>query len=57
MLGAVRRLTHILWPGKASVKTPRGVISPVYVKYISQNASRKKEKRKITTPKDKGIFL
>ena len=32
-LGAVRRCTRILWPGKASEKTPRGVIPPVCVKY------------------------
>jgi hypothetical protein len=30
---AVRRCTSIFWPGKASEKTPRGVIPPVYVKY------------------------
>jgi hypothetical protein len=31
--GAVSRCTCILWPGKASEKTPRGVIPPVCVKY------------------------
>jgi hypothetical protein len=33
MLGAVIRCTRILWPGKASEKTLRGVISTVCVKY------------------------
>jgi hypothetical protein len=33
MPGAVRRCTRILWPGKASEKTPKGVIPPVGVKY------------------------
>jgi hypothetical protein len=31
--GAVRRCTCILWLWRASEKTPRGVISPVCVKY------------------------
>jgi hypothetical protein len=31
--GAVRRCTRILWPGMVSEKTPRGVITPVCVKY------------------------
>jgi hypothetical protein len=34
-------VTHILRPGKASEKTPKGVIPPS-LREISQNASRKK---------------
>jgi hypothetical protein len=34
-------VTHILRPGKASEKTPKGVIPPSLCE-ISQNASRKK---------------
>jgi hypothetical protein len=33
MTGAVRRCTRILWPVKASEKTPRGDIPPVCVIY------------------------
>jgi hypothetical protein len=33
MPGAVKSCTRILWPGKALENTPRGVISPVCVKY------------------------
>jgi hypothetical protein len=33
MLVAFRRCTRILWPGKASEKTPKGVIPPLCVKY------------------------
>jgi hypothetical protein len=36
-------VTHILRPGKASEKTPKGVIPPSLCE-ISQNASRKKKK-------------
>jgi hypothetical protein len=35
------KVTHILRPGKALVKTPKGVIPPSLCE-ISQNASRKK---------------
>jgi hypothetical protein len=36
------KVTHILRPGKASEKTPKGVIPPSLCE-ISQNASRKKK--------------
>jgi hypothetical protein len=36
-------VTHILRPGKASEKTPKGVIPPSLCE-ISQNASRKKNR-------------
>jgi hypothetical protein len=39
--GAVRRCTRILWPGKASEKTPRGVIPPVCVKNIAKRLKKK----------------
>jgi hypothetical protein len=39
--GAVRRCIHIVWPGKASEKTPRGFIPPVYVKYIAERLKKK----------------
>jgi hypothetical protein len=35
-------VTHILRPGKASEKTPKGVIPPSLCE-ISQNASKKQE--------------
>jgi hypothetical protein len=38
---AQAKVTHILRPGKASEKTPKGVIPPSLCE-ISQNASRKK---------------
>jgi hypothetical protein len=38
---AQAKVTHILSPGKASEKTPKGVILPSLCE-ISQNASRKK---------------
>jgi hypothetical protein len=38
---AQAKVTHILRPGKASEKTPKGVILPSLCE-ISQNASRKK---------------
>jgi hypothetical protein len=38
---AQAKVTHILRPGKASEKTPKGVI-PLSLCEISQNASRKK---------------
>jgi hypothetical protein len=41
--GAVRRCTRILWPGKASEKTSRGVISPVCVKYRRTPQENKKD--------------
>jgi hypothetical protein len=44
MPGAVRRCTRILRPGKASEKTPRGVISTVCVK-ICNTPQEKKEKK------------
>jgi hypothetical protein len=37
-------VTHILRPGKASEKTPKGVIPPSLCE-ISQNASRKKKRQ------------
>jgi hypothetical protein len=43
MLGAVRRCTRILWPGKTSEKTPRGEISHVYVKYHKTHQKKKKK--------------
>jgi hypothetical protein len=39
---AQAKVTHILRPGKASEKTPKGVIPPSLC-VISQNASRKKK--------------
>jgi hypothetical protein len=39
---AQAKVTHILRPGKASEKTPKGVIPPSLCE-ISQNASRKKK--------------
>jgi hypothetical protein len=39
------KVTHILRPGKASEKTPKGVIPPSLCE-ILQNASRKKETQK-----------
>jgi cobalamin biosynthesis protein CobT len=44
MPGTVRMCTRILWPGKASDKTPRGVVPPVCVKYS-------------TTPQEKNIIF
>jgi hypothetical protein len=41
MSGAIRKCTRILWPGKASDKTPRDVFPPE----IPQNASKKKENK------------
>jgi hypothetical protein len=41
---AQAKVTHILRPGKASEKTPKGVIPPSLCE-ISQNASRKKKLR------------
>jgi hypothetical protein len=41
--GAQAKVTHILRPGKASEKTPKGVIPPSLCE-ISQNASRKKKR-------------
>jgi hypothetical protein len=38
---AQAKVTHILGPGKASEKTPKGVIPPSLCE-ISQNASKKK---------------
>jgi hypothetical protein len=40
---AQAKVTHILRPGKASEKTPKGVIPPSLCE-ISQNASRKKKR-------------
>jgi hypothetical protein len=42
---AQAKVTHILRPGKASEKTPKGVIPPSLCE-ISQNASRKKKNKK-----------
>jgi hypothetical protein len=42
---AQAKVTHILRPGKASEKTPKGVIPPRLCE-ISQNTSRKKKKKK-----------
>jgi hypothetical protein len=42
MLGAVRRCTCIMLPGKVLEKTPRGVIPPVGVKYCKTPPSKKK---------------
>jgi hypothetical protein len=41
---AQAKVTHILRPGKASEKTPKGVIPPSLCE-ILQNASRKKKKK------------
>jgi hypothetical protein len=41
---AQSKVTHILRPGKASEKTPKGVIPPSLCE-ISQNASRKTNKK------------
>jgi hypothetical protein len=43
---AQANVTHILRPGKASEKTPKGVIPPSLCE-ISQNASRKKKVLKL----------
>jgi hypothetical protein len=40
---AQAKVTHILRPGKASEKTPKGVIPPILYE-ISQNASKKKKR-------------
>jgi hypothetical protein len=42
-------VTHILRPGKASEKTPKGVIPPSMCE-ISQNASRKKKDQERDSP-------
>jgi hypothetical protein len=44
---AQAKVTHILRPGKASEKTPKGVIPPSLCE-ISQNASREKKKVLLT---------
>jgi hypothetical protein len=41
---AQAKVTHILRPGKASEKTPKGVIPPSLCE-ISQNTKRKKKKK------------
>jgi hypothetical protein len=43
MAVAQAKVTHILRPGKASEKTPKGVIPPSLCE-ISQNASRREKK-------------
>jgi hypothetical protein len=40
MPGAVRRCTCILWPGKTSEKTPRGVILSVRIKNIEKRVKK-----------------
>jgi hypothetical protein len=44
MPDAVRRCTHILRTGKASEKTPRGIIPPVWVKYRRKKKGKKEKK-------------
>jgi hypothetical protein len=44
MPGTVKRCTRILWPGKASEKTPRVVFSPACVKYLRK-------------PQEKGLLV
>jgi hypothetical protein len=51
--GAVRRCTLILWSGKASEKTPRGVFLPVCVKY-RKTPQEKKNKRLYASKVDAG---
>jgi hypothetical protein len=46
MPGAIRRCIHILWPGKASEKTPREVV-PSSLCEIPQNASRKRKEEEV----------
>jgi hypothetical protein len=46
ILAAVRRCTRIFWHGKASERTPRGVIPPVSVKY--RRMPQEKEEKNIT---------
>jgi hypothetical protein len=44
---AQAKVAHILRPGKASEKTPKGVIPPSLCE-ISQKASRKKNEKKLS---------
>jgi hypothetical protein len=49
---AQAKVTHILRPGKASEKTPKGVIPPSLYE-ISQNASKKKRDRERVCERDR----
>jgi hypothetical protein len=50
---AQAKVTHILRPGKASEKTPKGVIRPSLCE-ISQNAAKKNKKIRWRPP---GIYM